>query len=30
MAQHKMCHLKRCLYGLKQSPREFNNMLLQD
>jgi hypothetical protein len=23
----KMCHLKRCLYGLKQSPREFNMML---
>jgi hypothetical protein len=25
----KVCHLKRCLYGLKQSPREFNNMLLR-
>jgi hypothetical protein len=23
----KMCHLKGCLYGLKQSPREFNMML---
>jgi hypothetical protein len=25
----KVCHLKCCLYGLKQSPREFN-MLLRD
>jgi ATP-binding cassette subfamily B (MDR/TAP) protein 1 len=25
----KVCHLNRCLYGLKQSPREFN-MLLRD
>jgi hypothetical protein len=23
----KICHLKRCLYGLKQSPREFNMLL---
>jgi hypothetical protein len=23
----KVCHLKRCLYGLKQSPREFNMLL---
>jgi hypothetical protein len=23
----KVCHLKRCLYGLKQSPREFNILL---
>jgi hypothetical protein len=23
----KVCHLKRCLYGLKQSPREFNTRL---
>jgi hypothetical protein len=23
----KVCHLKRCLYGLKQSPREFNMIL---
>jgi hypothetical protein len=23
----KVCHLKRCLYGLKQSPREFNLLL---
>jgi hypothetical protein len=23
----KVCHLKRCLYGLKQSPREFNVLL---
>jgi hypothetical protein len=23
----KVCHLKRCLYGLKQSPREFNMVL---
>jgi hypothetical protein len=22
-----MCHLRRCLYGLKQSPREFNELL---
>jgi hypothetical protein len=24
----KVCHLKRCLYGLKQSSREFNTLLL--
>jgi hypothetical protein len=23
----KVCHLKRCLYGLKQSPREFNMLV---
>jgi hypothetical protein len=23
----KVCNLKRCLYGLKQSPREFNMLL---
>jgi hypothetical protein len=23
----KVCHLKRCLYGLKQSPREINMLL---
>jgi hypothetical protein len=23
----KVCHLKRCLYGLKQPPREFNMLL---
>jgi hypothetical protein len=23
----KVCHLQRCLYGLKQSPREFNMLL---
>jgi hypothetical protein len=23
----KVCHLRRCLYGLKQSPREFNQLL---
>jgi hypothetical protein len=23
----KVCHLKRCHYGLKQSPREFNMLL---
>jgi hypothetical protein len=23
----KICHLKRCLYGLKQSPREFKTFL---
>jgi hypothetical protein len=23
----KVCHLQRCLYGLKQSPREFNTFL---
>jgi hypothetical protein len=23
----KVCHLKRCLYGLKQSPREFKMLL---
>jgi hypothetical protein len=23
----KVCHLKRCLYGLKQSPREFSMLL---
>jgi hypothetical protein len=23
----KMCHLRRCLYGLKQPPREFNVLL---
>jgi hypothetical protein len=23
----KVCHLQRCLYGLKQSPREFNELL---
>jgi hypothetical protein len=23
----KVCHLKRCLYGLKESPREFNMLL---
>jgi hypothetical protein len=23
----KMCHLRRCLYGLKQPPREFNMLL---
>jgi hypothetical protein len=23
----KVCHLKRCMYGLKQSPREFNTLL---
>jgi hypothetical protein len=23
----KVCHLKRCLYGLKQSPRELNMLL---
>jgi hypothetical protein len=23
----KVCHLKRCFYGLKQSPREFNMLL---
>jgi hypothetical protein len=23
----KVCHLKRCLFGLKQSPREFNMLL---
>jgi hypothetical protein len=23
----EVCHLKRCLYGLKQSPREFNTLL---
>jgi hypothetical protein len=23
----KVCHLKRCLYGLKQSPREFTMLL---
>jgi hypothetical protein len=22
-----VCHLRRCLYGLKQSPREFNELL---
>jgi hypothetical protein len=22
-----VCHLKRCLYGLKQSPCEFNTLL---
>jgi hypothetical protein len=22
-----VCHLRRCLYGLKQSPREFNEVL---
>jgi hypothetical protein len=22
-----VCHMRRCLYGLKQSPREFNKML---
>jgi hypothetical protein len=22
-----VCHLKRCLYGLKQSPCEFNMLL---
>jgi hypothetical protein len=22
-----ICHLRRCLYGLKQSPREFNELL---
>jgi hypothetical protein len=26
---HLVCHLKRCLYGLKLSPREFN-ILLRD
>jgi hypothetical protein len=25
---NKVCHLKRCMYGLKQSPREFNMLLL--
>jgi hypothetical protein len=25
----KVCHIKRCIYGLKQPPREFN-MLLRD
>jgi hypothetical protein len=23
----KVCHLKRCLYGLKQSPRKFNMLI---
>jgi hypothetical protein len=23
----KVCHLKRCMYGLKQSPREFNMLV---
>jgi hypothetical protein len=23
-----VCHLRRCMYGLKQSPREFNELLL--
>jgi hypothetical protein len=23
----KACHLKRCMYGLKQPPREFNTLL---
>jgi hypothetical protein len=23
----KVCHPERCLYGLKQSPREFNMLL---
>jgi hypothetical protein len=23
----KVCHLKRCLYGFKESPREFNMLL---
>jgi hypothetical protein len=23
----RVCHLKRCLYGLKQLPREFNMLL---
>jgi hypothetical protein len=22
-----VCHMRRCLYGLKQSPREFNELL---
>jgi hypothetical protein len=22
-----VCHLRRCMYGLKQSPREFNELL---
>jgi hypothetical protein len=22
-----VCHLRRCLYGMKQSPREFNKLL---
>jgi hypothetical protein len=26
---NKVCHLKRCMYGLKQPPRKFN-MLLWD